>query len=84
MLLCVYVPLGLLLVAVKLAAPDQHASALIEPEFSPGTSLSRGSLWIAGLAGWVWAAGACLVGVLASRGDALAAPTASPRGCRAS
>lgn len=64
----VYLPLGLLLVAAKLAAPDQHASALIEPEFDPGDSLTRGSLWVAGLTGWVWAAGACLVGVLRSRG----------------
>jgi hypothetical protein len=68
-LLCVYLPLGLLLVAVKLAAPDQHASALIEPEFSPGASLSRGSLWVAGLVGWVWAALACFLGALAARGD---------------
>ncbi|MGZ8763744.1 MAG: hypothetical protein ACXW2Y_10515 [Acidimicrobiia bacterium] len=65
---CVYVPVGLLLVAAKLAAPDQHASALIEPAFDPGDSLTRGSLWIAGLAGWVLAATACLVGVLAARG----------------
>ena len=65
---CVYVPLGLLLVAAKLAAPDQHASALIEPHFDPADSLTRGSLWVAGLAGWVWAAAACLVGVLRARG----------------
>ena len=65
---CVYVPLGLLLVAVKQAAPSQHASALIEPEFDPAVSLTRGGLWIVGLAGWIWAASACCIGVLAARG----------------
>jgi hypothetical protein len=63
-LLCVYVPLGALLVLVKLASPDQHASALVEPEWSPGASWTRGSLWVAGLAGWSVALGACLVGAL--------------------
>jgi hypothetical protein len=72
--LCVYVPLGLVLVAVKLAAPDQHASALIEPEFAPSTSWSRGSLWVVGLLGWTWAAGACLVGVVRARGVPARAP----------
>jgi len=66
-LVCIYVPLGVLLVAVKLAAPGEHASALIEPEFSPAASLTRGSLWIAGLVGWVWAVAACFIGVLATR-----------------
>ncbi len=71
---CVYVPLGLLLLAAKQAAPDQHASALIRPEFDPADSLTRGSLWVAGLAGWVWAAAACLVGVLRARGHPSLAP----------
>lgn len=66
-LVAVYVPLGVLLVAVKLAAVDQHASALIEPAWSPGESLARGSLWAAGLAGWGWAFGAAVIGWATSR-----------------
>jgi hypothetical protein len=70
---CVYVPLGLLLVVVKLAASDQQASTLIEPRFDPADSLTPGGLWIVGLAGWIWAASACFIGVLAARGHPMPA-----------
>ncbi len=74
-MVCVYVPLGALLVAVKVLGRDHHASVLIDPHYSPGTSLTHGSLWVLGLAGWSWAALMSVVGVLVARRRASLAPT---------
>lgn len=70
----VYVPLGVVLLAVKAAAHDHHASDLVDPSFSPSTSWSHGSLWALGLAGWAWAFAAGAVGALAARPRAALAP----------
>ena len=61
---CVYVPLGTLLVVVKVVGRDHHASVLIDPHYSPSESLTHGSLWVLGLAGWSWAVLMCVVGVI--------------------
>lgn len=55
---------------VKYLGHDQHASTLIDPHFSAEESLSHGSLWVLGLAGWVWSSLSCLIGVLVARGRA--------------
>jgi hypothetical protein len=70
----VYVPLGALLVLVKYLGRGQHASELIDPHFSPGQSLSHGSLWVVGLVGWAWSCCGCLIGALAARGRASLTP----------
>jgi len=75
----VYVPLGVLLVAVKLVAVDQHASALVEPGWDPSESLARGSLWVVGLAGWSWAVRAATVGWARLRRSAQAQDQARAR-----